>query len=443
MFESLPQHLRDHRLQADVRTLMLLRKSMARGLVRTLGDMYLVLKGLVTNDPKDYGPFTEAFYSYFLEVKMKPGENLEQAIQRSRIFQEWLEKQELDEEPDMDDLIDQFLNEVHLSSYDIQEVLDGEAIFREDNPELEDDDPNGEEGELAPPDLLERAADYSNMPLEELLDRMKEIAERQRARHGGGSHWIGQGGISPYGHGGAAVGGVRLGGVGGGKMARAVIGDRRFYPVDIKMPLHDDNIDVALSFLKGIEDETAEWELDIPQTIKKGVKNGGLFLPYQTEKVEQKVQVLLFIDNGGRSMSPYIRMVLKLFSKMKRRFATDLKTYYYHNTIYSGAFTDPARREFEHLDKILSHHRGYSVFVIGDADMAPYELSSSSMGNWQAIQERFPRSCWLNPLRERYWQHSMTVQVLKSVFPMFPLTPGGLEQAILHMNARRKYRRQS
>lgn len=442
MFESLPQHFRNHQLQADVRTLMLLRKSMDRGLVRTLGDMYLVLKGLVTNDPTDYGPFTEAFYSYFLEIEIRPGETLQQAIQRSRIFQEWLQKEDLGEDPDIDDLIDQFLSEIHLSSYDIKEIIDGEEIFRNDNPELEDELPEeGEEGEMAPPDTLDLAADYSNMPLEELLERMKEIARQQRMRHGGGSHWIGQGGISPYGHGGAAVGGIRTGGVGGGKMARKVIGDRQFYPVDIKMPLSDDNIDVALSFLKGIEDESADYELDIPVTIKEGVKEGGLFLPHEREKIEQKIQILLFIDNGGRSMSPYIRMVLKLFAKMKRRFAHDLKTYYYHNTIYGGAFTDPARRQFEPIDKILAHHPGYSVFVVGDADMAPYELSWASLGQWQAILARFPRSCWLNPLRERYWPHSMTVNLIKEVFPMFPLTPAGLEQAVLHMNSKRKYSR--
>ena len=63
----------------------------------------------------------------------------------------------------------------------------------------------------------------------------------------------------------------------------------------------------------------------------------------EKEKVEQKVKVMLFIDNGGWSMSPYVRTVTKLFSKMKRRFAHDLKTYYYHNSIYGGAFKNAAR----------------------------------------------------------------------------------------------------
>jgi len=414
---------------------MLLHKSLDHGLVRTLGDLYLVLKGIVTNDPKDYGPFTEAFYEYFLTIDFMPGETLEQAIQRSRIYQEWLEKQELEDNEDDEALIDQFLQEIHLSSYDIKSILDGEEIFREDNPDMVDEDGDqNEEEEENWEKQLEQAADYSNMPLEELLERMRQIAEQQKTRHRGGSHWIGQGGISPYGHGGAAVGGIRLGGAGGGKMARKVIGDRQYYPVDVTMPLHDDNIDVALSFLKGITDQSAESLLDIPETIREGVKQGGLFLPIEKDKMEEKVQVMLFIDNGGRSMSPYVRIVLKLFSKMKRRFAHDLKTYYFHNSIYQGAFTDPARREFEYMDKILANAKDYKVFIIGDADMAPYELSQQSLLDWQSILERFPKTVWLNPLRERYWQHSFTVSMLKNFFPMHPLTIGGLEKAILEMN---------
>lgn len=439
MFSTLPHTFREHGLQADVRTLLLLRKSLERGLVRTLGDLYLVLKGLVTNDPKDYGPFSEAFYQYFLTIDFLPGEKLEQAIQRSRVYQEWLEREDLLDEATDEDLVDRFLNEIHLSSYDIQQMLDGEAIFREDNPDLADTDDLADEEGMADTDdsPIQQGADYSNMSLEELLERMRQIAEQQKTRHRGGSHWIGQGGMSPYGHGGAAAGGIRLGGPGGGKMARKVIGDRQYYPVDRKMPLQDDNIDVALSFLKGIEEESAQSILDIPETVREGVRQGGLFLPVQKDKKEQKLQAILMVDNGGRSMTPYVRMILKLFSKMKRRFAHDLKTYYFHNTIYGGAYTDPARRNFEPIDQILANAKDYQVFVIGDADMAPYELSQASIAHWQAIHARFPRAVWLNPLRERYWEYAFTVSIIKSFFPMYPLTVGGLEKAVLYLNSKK------
>ena len=128
---------------------------------------------------------------------------------------------------------------------------------------------------------------------------MKEVAKQQRGKHSGGDHWIGSGGVSPYGNGGAAAGGIRVGGAGGGKMARAAVNSREFYPVDTKSILKDDNIDAALAALKGIEEGTSEIELDIPKTITEGLKQGGIFLPHEKEKIEQKLQVILLIDNGG------------------------------------------------------------------------------------------------------------------------------------------------
>jgi len=439
MFQSLPQHFREYKLNADVRTLMLLRRSMEKGLVNTLGDLYLVLKGLVTNSPKDYGPFTTAFYKYFLDIEIKRGEGLDSAIMRSEIFKNWKEKKLLDlrqvEAPDMRELIDQFLNEVHISTYDIKKLLSGEDILNKDNPD-QTDSPGADDNT---PGRVELGADYSGFTLEELLERMQQVAKQQQRKHRGGDHWIGQFGRSPYGNSGAAKNGIRVGGAGGGKMARKVIGDKNFYPVDTKVALDDNNIDVALSFLKGIEDETAELQLDIPQTIKEGVKQGGLFLPYQKEKIEHKVQVILLIDNGGWSMSPYIRSVTKLFSKMKRRFAHDLKTYYFHNTIYGGAYSDPQRSKFEPMEKILLNDKNYSVFIIGDADMAPYELSDRSMNDWRELEERFSRIAWMNPLDHRYWPGSMTVSILRKVFKMYPLSPYGIELAVQMMNRKKKF----
>ncbi len=440
MFSSLPQYLKDNNLQGDVRTLLLLKKSMERGLVNTIGDLYSVLKVLVTNEQKDIGPFTVAFYQYFLDIEIKPGESLNSAIARSEAFKAWQKKRFDDilvDAPEIDDRIEQFLNEVHLTTYDIKNILSGQDILNKDNPDLEDtSDPSTQSnGELN--DMV----DYSDIPLEELLERMKRVLAQQKERHTGGNHWVGSGGTSPYGNNGAAAGGVRVGGSGGGKMARKVMNDRNFFPVDKKVTLSDDNIDVALSILKGIEEESVQQYLDIPTTIKEGVKSGGIFLPHQKDKVDQKVQVLLLIDNGGWSMSPYIKTVTKLFSKMKRRFTHDLKTYYYHNTIYGGAYSGPARSstEFEPIDKICKLDKNYAVFIIGDADMASYELSKDSIQNWQQLNDRFKRCIWLNPIDDRFWDTSYTINVLQQIISMFPLTPDGIEKGVLHMNRKRRF----
>lgn len=442
MFDQLPHTFRKHKLSADVRTLLQLRNAMDKGLVRTLGDLFYVLKGLITTAPTEIGPFSQAFYEHFLNIDIRKGEPLEDAVTRSEAFRGWKENFSDDELANLSniDLVDKFLDEVHLTSYDIQKVLSGKDILKKDDPEMEDTDGN-DSGESNPnrENILDRMADYRDIPLEELLRRMREVAKRQQGKHSGGDHWIGSGGVSPYGHGGAAAGGIRVGGAGGGKMARAAVNSREFYPVDTKALLRDDNIDAALAALKGIEEGTSEIELDIPVTIKEGLKQGGIFLPYEKEKVQQKIQVILMIDNGGWSMSPYVQSVRKLFSKMKTRFAHDLKTYYFHNSIYGGLYTDAARWKFEPIDKIIRHDKNYSVFVIGDADMAPYELSRASVDSWQHLSNHFQRMAWLNPMRESIWHSSMTCSVLMKMFPMFGLTPDGIEEAILEMNRRRKF----
>jgi len=437
MFQSLPHTFRKHHIQADVRVLLQLRRAIEKGLVNTTGDMYVVLKGLLTNDPKDFGPYTTAFYEYFLDVEIEKGESLETALLRSETFKEW-KKERIDDDliPDIKELIDRFLDEVHLTTLDIKNIIDGADILNQDNPDAPDTQTD-ENPEI--PTGLDKAVDYSNISLEEILERMKRVAEQQREKHFGGSHWIGSGGTSPYGNNGAAPGGVRTGGTGGGKMARAILNDANFFPTDTRSILKDDNIDAALAALKGIEDESAEVILDIPTTITEGLKQGGIFLPYEREKITQKVQVILMIDNGGYSMTPYIKHVQKLFSKMKTRFAHDLKTYYYHNTIYGGAYSDVRRRNFVSIDKITSLDKNYSVFVIGDADMAPYELGRQSLETWQALRERFKRIAWMNPMPEKYWYGSDTVPALGSIIPMYSLTPHGIGEAVVEMNYQRKY----
>ncbi len=441
MFPSLPETFRKHNIQADVRVLLLLRKAMEKDLVKTTGDLYVILKGLLTRSPKDFGPYTTAFYEYFLDIQIDKGERLETALLRSETFKEW-KKERIDDEdliPDIKELVERFLDEVHLTSFDIKKTIDGADILNQDNPDAPDS-PGNETGEAPErPDKLEQAADYSNIPLEEILERMKRVAEQQREKHFGGSHWIGSGGISPYGNNGAAQGGVRVGGTGGGKMARAIMNDAKFFPVDTHALLKDDNIDAALAALKGIEDESAEVILDIPTTITEGLKQGGIFLPYEKEKIQQKIQVVLMIDNGGYSMTPYIKHVRRLFSKMKTRFAHDLKTYYYHNTIYGGLYSDVRRRKFVPIDKITALDKNYSIFIIGDADMAPYELGRQSLDTWMALKGRFKRIAWMNPLPQKYWAGSDTVPTLARIVPMYPLTPHGIGEAVVEMNYQRKY----
>ena len=116
-------------------------------------------------------------------------------------------------------------------------------------------------------------------------------------------------------------------------MARAVFDDSRYFPVDRDSRLSDDTIDATLASLKGTIEESAEEKLDIDLTINSGLKRGGIFLPEMKDMIDEKMQIILLIDNGGYSMDPYINVVQKLFKKMKTRFAHDLKVFYFHNMV--------------------------------------------------------------------------------------------------------------
>ncbi|MBT8232574.1 MAG: hypothetical protein HKO66_06245 [Saprospiraceae bacterium] len=436
MLETLPNKLRDYKLHADVRTLLLLRKSMSKGLVKTLGDMYNVLKGIVVKDPEMMGPFTRAFYDYFLNIDIQNGERLNDAILRSETFRQWrddIKERQKDFDLDDDQLVNRFLDEVHLTTYDIKKIISGKDIFENDDPNLEDD--MGDESGEVRHKHLDKMADYSDLSLEELMERLKKIAEQQNSKHSGGSHWIGTGGISPFGHGGAAKDGIRIGGSGGGKMARKVINDRKYYPVDLDAIINDNNVDAALASLKGITEESAHEQLDVESTIKKGLKRGGLFIPEIKNILNEKLQVILLIDNGGYSMDPFIPMVQELFKKMKTRFAHDLETYYFHNTIYDRVFSDSRRFKPVFIDKILSKDKNYRIFIIGDAAMAPYELNSVSLRTYKKIRKKFKKTVWLNPEPTKYWHHTFTINLLRQMIDMYPLTPRGIEEAVRDMNA--------
>ena len=435
MFETLPEIFREYKLDVDVRALLLLKKSMEKGLVKTLGDIYNVLRGIIVKDPEMLGPFTRAFYQYFLNIDIENGDTLNDAILRSDTFREWRDDNidRFGDDLEDEDWVNRFLDEVHLSSYDIKKILDGRKIWDKDRGDKEDED-GGDASLERQRALLEKMADYSNLSLEELLERMKEVMDKQRSRHSGGSHWIGTGGISPYGHGGAAKDGLRVGGTGGGRMARKVLNDRKFFPVDKDAILNDNNVDAALSSLKGIIEESAYEQLDIEETIDKGLKRGGLFIPELKNLKEKKLQVLLLIDNGGYSMDPYIRVVRTLFKKMKTRFAHDLETYYFHNTIYDRAYSDAARRKPVSLDRILSKDPNYRVFIIGDASMASYELNKLSIESYKSMRQHFNKIAWLNPEPERYWGYTFTIQVIKELIDMYPLSPRGIEEAVREMN---------
>ena len=136
-------------------------------------------------------------------------------------------------------------------------------------------------------------------------------------------------------------------------------------------------------------------------------------------------------------MAPFVIMIRELFKKMKTRFAHDLETYYFHNTIYDRVFSDARRSKPVTIDKILSKNPDYRVFIIGDASMAPYELNKLSLRTYKKIKDKFKTVAWLNPEPKKCWVHTFSINIINRMLDMYPLTPRGIENAVREMNRKK------
>lgn len=281
---------------------------------------------------------------------------------------------------------------------------------------------------------------------EELLDYFKERLKEQEGRHDGGSKWIGTGGTSPVGHSGYHPGGMRVGGVSGGKTALKVAGERRYKDYSIDAPLTRETLGEALKKLRNLVPQGAKDQIDVDGSIYQTMKNGGEIELVFERSVVDRLKVILAIDNGGWSMEPHVEVVQTLFSYAQAQFK-DLKTYYFHNTIYDLLWEDPARyRKPVPLDTLIRKDPETRFIIVGDASMAPYELMSTdgsiyafersgmaSIERLRFLAKSFSHSVWLNPVSRRSWGYTRTIEVIRTIFPMYELSLDGLEQAVARL----------
>lgn len=281
---------------------------------------------------------------------------------------------------------------------------------------------------------------------EELLNYFKKRLQDQEGRHDGGSKWIGTGGTSPVGHSGYHPGGMRVGGVSGGKTALKVAAERRYRNYSVKAPLTQATMGEALKRLRNLVPRGARDTIDVEASIYQTMKNGGEIELVFARSIVDRLKVILVIDNGGWSMEPHVDLVQTLFSYAVSQFK-DLKTYFFHNTIYDLVWEDPARyRKPVSVDSLVAKDPESRLIIVGDASMAPYELMAAdgsiyafersgrpSVERLRLLAETFPHSAWLNPVPQRNWDHTHTITVIRSIFPMFELSLEGLEEAVSHL----------
>ena len=281
--------------------------------------------------------------------------------------------------------------------------------------------------------------------LEKLMEEFKKRMKEQRKRHQGGNKWIGTGGTSPYGAYGYNPEGIRIG-QDEGRNGRAVkVWDRRNYrDLDDSVELGTRNLKLALRRLRKFARTGSAEELDMDDTISSTAKNAGFLDIKMIPERHNAVKVLLFFDVGG-SMDPHVKTCEELFSAARSEFK-HLKYYYFHNFLYESVWTKSHRRHAETtsvFDVMNKYSKDYKVIFVGDATMAPYEIThvggsiehynEESGAVWmKRINDSFDNIVWINPTPKDYWEHSYSIEIVKELMEdrMFPLTVKGLENAM-------------
>ncbi len=284
--------------------------------------------------------------------------------------------------------------------------------------------------------------------LEKLLEAFRKRIEEQEKRHQGGNKWIGTGGTSPFGAYGYNPEGIRIG-QDEGRNSRAVkVWDRRNYrDLDDSVEIGTRNIKMALRRLRKFARTGADEELDMDDTISSTARNAGMLDIKMVPERRNAVKVLLFFDVGG-SMDPHVRLCEELFSAAKTEFK-HLKYFYFHNFLYDSVWTKSQRRHAETtstFELINTYTKDYKVIFVGDATMAPYEITHAggsiehyneeAGAVWcQRITAAFEHFVWLNPTPKEYWQHSYSIEIVKELVEarMFPLSVKGLEEAMARL----------
>jgi len=390
MFTSFFYLLRQVGIPVSPTSFLRLQKALGMGLITSIDDFYTVARSILVKSERYFDLYDQVFAHRFEGAELKEPEEFELSQVARAMLDEWLK--------------------------DPKSVADALGIDEESL------------NKLSPEELLQY-----------FLDRLKEQTEE----HHGGAKWIGTGGTSPVGHSGYHPGGMRVGGVSRNKSAVKVAMDRRYRDYSQEGPLTQAQIGEALKRLRNMVPTGPKDVVNIDETIYQTMKNAGEIEIMFDRSVKDRLKVILAIDNGGWSMDPYIEMVQTIFNYARSQFK-ELKTFFFHNTIYDNIWEDPPRFKKPHPVSDLTRRDPETRFIIvGDASMAPYELMStdgsihieerSTMASYQRLQfiaDTFRHSVWLNPKMSAEWPYTRSINAIREIFPMFELTIDGLEEMV-------------
>ena len=388
--------LKDAGIPVNPTAFLTLQKALGQGLIDSLDAFYTASRAILVKNERYFDLFDQVFAHHFQGAELPENEGVEIDEWARAMLEQWLQ--------------------------DPQEMARALGV-----------DP-GEISKLTP---------------EELIDYFKKRLAEQTGAHHGGSKWIGTGGRSPTGHSGVHPGGMRVGGVSRNKSAVKVAMERRYKDYSLSGPLTRPMVGEALKRLRNMTPSGPKDEINIDASIYQTMKNGGEIEIVFDRSLKDRLKVILAIDNGGYSMDPYISVVQTLFDYAGAQFK-DIKTYYFHNTIYSNLWSDPARwKQPMRLEEFTRFDPETRVFIVGDASMAPYELwatdgsihleersGTPSIECLKFFAKTFRHAVWLNPIPSKMWNYTQTINAIGKIFPMFELSIDGLEKAVAHQMAR-------
>ncbi len=386
-------HLKDVGIPVTLQQILDFYKAFSKGLVRDIDTLFLVMRLIFVKRTEHYDLFEQAFKQYFYGEERELSVKCWEELLESKPFSKWLQ----------------------------EEISQGKIGIKE----------------------------LQESSLEDLIRRFWEIALSQRGEHHGGNRWIGSGGGSPFGHSGKRVteGGIRVFGSSVHGTARKVIGERRYINYSDDAPLTKENIRQILSSMKSLRPVGPLSELDVDETIYKTAKNGGEIELVFRRELRNRIEIVVLLDNGGYSMTPYIPIVKTIFRRIKDSFE-NVRYYYFHNCIYGQVYIDPPRTKPLKWEDLIRMGPKVRLIIIGDANMAPSELMASFGSidiytavrkpgyQWlQELRKAFPASVWLNPIQKKYWPYeSITIRRIGNIFYMEDLTLGGLRRAVEYLN---------
>ena len=293
----------------------------------------------------------------------------------------------------------------------------------------------------------EEKKQIEELNLDQILKNFEEqMKQGHYKNHVGGNRAIGTGGRSTQGAWGYNPAGIRIGqGESRHKRAVQIAEKRTFRNYSSNVTLDTRQMKVALSHLRSLLPILQGEKLDLEKTIDKTCRNAGEIELVWEDKEKKASKVLLLMDVGG-SMTPYSQLVNRLFSAAGtqiRRF----KYFYFHNCIYQDIWEDMERNKSISTHEFLrGEDKDYKVIIVGDAEMAPSELTwvNGAVDYWyhndtpglvwfQRLRDKFEDIIWLNPLPARSWGYVHSIRMIRDIFPMFELTLEGLDEGVKYL----------